>query len=502
MELCSLQDVDVSLLNLESPIQAPRLEILLDLDQAILDALPIGVYACNVDGQIVRVNRRAVELWGQAPRLFDPVQRFCGSFRVESLEGHLIPPDKTPMARAVLAGESFEGVEAVVRNPDGKRWVARVNVVPLRDADGVVVGGINCFRDVTSEHEMRLALERHQRTVDLAMIASKMGTWRYTLADNICIYDENAQRLYGLTESHFLHDEHGVKAKFHADDMDRMWRNVTKALDPEGDGRYEVEYRVKQLDGSWRWLSAWGLVEFEGQGTRRKPVAIVGASRDLSETKRAEDLQRLLGNEMNHRVRNTLATVQSIVMHSLRSAEDLVSARKAVNARMIALAAAHELLTDRRWLGADVKDLVARVIAPFASDDITIDGPSFDVSPKQALALSLALHELATNAAKYGALSRPGGRVELRWTVQSQQLNLTWQEIGGPKVVAPSRRGFGSRLLGDQLSRDLEGETRLEFAADGVRFWITAAHSAGEEVGIAGPKGSGARRENSRSATR
>lgn len=284
----------MSLLKLEIPLQTPLLESFLDLDQAILNALPIGVYACDVDGQILRVNRRAVELWGRTP--LDLAQRFSGAFRVESLEGEIIPHDRTPMARAVLQGESFEGAEIVVQNPDGKRWVARVNVAPLRDTDGAVVGAINCFQDVTREHEMRAALERQQRTFDLAMIASKMGTWRYTMADNICIYDENAQELYGLTEARFLHDAEGVKTKFHPDDMERMWTRVGKALGPTSDGRYEVEYRVKQLDGSWRWLSAWGVVEFEGHGPARKPVAIAGASRDLTELKRGEELQRLLLN--------------------------------------------------------------------------------------------------------------------------------------------------------------------------------------------------------------
>jgi len=463
----------VSLLKLEIPLQTPLLESFLDLDQAILDALPIGVYACDVDGQILRVNRRAVELWGRTP--LDPAQRFSGAFRVESLEGEIIPHDMTPMARAVLQGESFEGVEIVVQNADGKRWVARVNVAPLRDTDGAVVGAINCFQDVTREHEMRAALERQQRTFDLAMIASKMGTWRYTMADNICIYDENAQELYGLTEARFLHDAEGVKTKFHPDDMERMWTRVGKALDPTGDGRYEVEYRVKQLDGSWRWLSAWGVVEFEGHGPARKPVAIAGASRDLTELKRGEELQRLLLNELNHRVKNTLATVQSIVLQTLRGAIDLKSARLDINARIVSLAGAHDLLTDRNWSGADLRDLVARTMAPFAADQMILDGPSLDVSPKQALALSLALHELATNAAKYGALSRPGGRVELRWKAQSGQLILNWRESGGPPVVAPSRRGFGSRLLEDGLFSDLDGHTRLDFVAAGVCCSITAA---------------------------
>lgn len=474
----------MSLINFDTSIQTPPLvENFLSLDQAILDALPIGIYACDVDGLIVRVNRRAVELWGRSPRLFDPAQRFCGSFRVETLEGDFIPPEKTPMARAVLAGESFDGAEAVVRNPDGKRWVARVNVVPLHDADGVKIGAINCFQDVTNEHDMRFALERHQRNFDMAMIASKMGTWRYTLADNICTYDENAQRLYGLTEARFHHDEHGVKSKFHPDDMDRMWASVTKALDPEGDGRYDVEYRVKQPDGSWLWLSAWGLTEFEGKGAQRKAVAIAGASRDLSEGKRAEELQKLLTNELNHRVKNTLASVQSIVITSLRSADDLSSARRAVDARISALARAHDVLTDRNWAGANLNDLIKSAIGPFDSGNIAIEGPSLDVTPKEALTLSLALHELATNAAKYGALSRAGGRVELRWQVQNEQLQLSWRESGGPQVTPPSRRGFGSRLLEKVLSSELNGQSRLEFAADGLRCTITAARS--ENIALA-----------------
>jgi two-component sensor histidine kinase len=318
-------------------------------------------------------------------------------------------------------------------------------------------------------------MERQQRTFDLAMIASKMGTWRYTLADNICVYVDNAQLLYGLTEARFLHDETGVKEKFHPDDMEPMWERVAKALDPAGDGRYEVEYRVKQLDGSWRWLSAWGLVEFDGQGPHRKPAAIAGASRDLTEIKRAEELQGLLVNELNHRVKNTLATVQSLVVQTLRGAADLKSVRAAIESRLISLAGAHDLLTSRNWSGADVTDVVERAVAPFVAGRFAIDGPSLDLSPKQTLALSLALHELGTNAAKYGALSRSDGRVTISWQADDGQLELSWRESGGPQVLAPIRRGFGSRLLENGLFRDLDGRTRLEFAADGVCCLITAS---------------------------
>jgi PAS domain S-box-containing protein len=476
----------VPVLKLETPlqtsVQAPLLDSLADLDQAVLDALPIGIYACDADGQILRVNRRAIELWGRAPRLLDTAQRFCGSFRLESLGGEFIAPEATPMARAVQSGESFDGAEAVVQNPDGKRWVARVTIAPLRDADGTLVGAINCFQDVTREHEARMAQAHQQRTFDLAMVASKMGTWRYTMADNICLYDGNAQQLYGLTDGRFLHDEAGVKDKFHPEDMDQMWARVAKAVDPNGDGRYEVEYRVKQLDGSWRWLSAWGAVEFEGEGAARKPVAIAGASRDLSELKRAEETRRLLVNELDHRVKNTLTIIQSIVIQTLRGAADLDAARGAIDARIISLAAAHDLLTQRSWSGADIADVVARAVAPFAAGQVTLTGPSLDISPKQTLSLSLALHELATNAAKYGALSGPEGRVELHWEARDGKLHLDWRESGGPPVVQPRHRGFGSRLLERGLFRDQNEKTRLEFATDGVRCSIITALNWTSEI--------------------
>ena len=319
------------------------------------------------------------------------------------------------------------------------------------------------------------AAERQKRTFDLAMTASYMGTWRYSLADNICFYDEHAQRLYGLTQAHFLHDEEGVKAKFHPDDLELMWSKVAHALDPKSDGRYDVEYRVKQPDGSWRWLSAWGLVEFDGDGPERKPVAIAGASRDLTEQKQAEELQRLLLNESNHRVKNTFATIQAISAQTLRSATDLPSARQALDHRIRALAQAHDLLTSRSWTGANLNDIVARTLDAFAPTQVTMFGDPIDISPKHALALSLALHELATNATKYGALSCPEGRVTLKWYVRERTLHLDWEETGGPRVMPPTRKGFGSRLLEQLVTGDMGGHTKLDYPVSGVRCSIAVS---------------------------
>jgi len=332
----------------------------------------------------------------------------------------------------------------------------------------------------TDERDLRSELERQKRLFDLAMTASNMGTWRYTFADNICVYDTNAQRLYGLSEARFLHNEEGVKAKFHPDDLERMWARVDAALDPAGDGRYDVEYRVKQPDGSWRWLSAWGLVEFdgEGEGAGRKPVALVGASRDLTAEKQTEELRRLLLDELNHRFKNTLATVHALTTLTLAGARDLSAAQEAVDRRIRSMSRAHDLLMARAWAGADLTDVVTRALDAFTPAQVKISGDGIDVSPKHALTLSLALHELATNAVKHGALSCRDGRVDVRWDVENGSLRLDWQESGGPPVVPPTRKGFGTRLLEELVVGDLGGNTKLSYDTSGLRYSMTVPRDA------------------------
>jgi two-component sensor histidine kinase/PAS domain-containing protein len=339
----------------------------------------------------------------------------------------------------------------------------------------IAPGEFKAAHETAEVQRLRSELARQKRAFDFAMTASDMGTWRYTLADNVCVYDDNARRLYGLTEARFLHDAEGVKSKFHPDDLELMWARVAEALDPASDGRYDVEYRVRQLDGSWRWLSAWGLVEFEGEGFDRKPVAIAGASRDLTQRKQAEGQQRLLLDELNHRVKNTLATVQAITTQTLRTARDLPSAREAVERRIHSMAQAHDLLTSRSWKGANMTDVVARALEAFTPAQVQVSGEAVELSSRHTLALSLALHELATNATKYGALSCPGGSVIVTWAVKDGKLRLDWEERGGPPVAPPSQKGFGTRLLEVLLVRDLGGSMKIHYEVSGVRCRVVVA---------------------------
>ncbi len=203
----------------------------------------------------------------------------------------------------------------------------------------------------------------------------------------------------------------------------------------------------------------------------------VCAAIDISDRKRQERHRELLVNELNHRVKNTLATIQSLAMQTLRSATNLHEGRGAFDARLFALSRAHDVLVRENWESAGLREIVAEALEAYAGPAetrrVTISGPNIRVGPKAALALSMALHELATNAVKYGALSNQNGRVEVTWMLQNR-FELRWQEQGGPPVIAPQRRGFGSRLIEQGLSHDFGANVDLRFEERGVFCSILA----------------------------
>jgi len=200
-------------------------------------------------------------------------------------------------------------------------------------------------------------------------------------------------------------------------------------------------------------------------------VAIAGASRDLTHRKQAEEHQWLLLDELNHRVKNTLATVQAITSQTLRTARDLPSARESIERRIHSMAQAHDLLTSRDWKGTNLTDVVARALEAFTPAQVKISGEAVELSPRH----TLALHELATNATKYGALSCLGGRVNVTWAVKDGRLRVDWEESGGPSVAPPTHKGFGTRLLEALLARELGGTMRLNYNVSGVRCRVAVA---------------------------
>jgi PAS domain S-box-containing protein len=201
--------------------------------------------------------------------------------------------------------------------------------------------------------------------------------------------------------------------------------------------------------------------------------AIAGSTRDVTERAHQREHMRLLVNELNHRVKNTLAMVQSMIAQTLDGDEPVEVAQDKIESRLMALSQAHDILTRENWQGAGVEEVVRGAAAPCQKgegDRFDIEGPPIVLDPRRAVALAMALHELCTNAVKYGALSVPGGRVGIAWTRSRDgtALNLRWKERGGPPVQVPEQRGFGSILVERGLRHDLGGESRLVFETDGV----------------------------------
>jgi two-component sensor histidine kinase len=212
-----------------------------------------------------------------------------------------------------------------------------------------------------------------------------------------------------------------------------------------------------------------------------RPLYGVRAVRDVTERRRAEEHQRLLLNELNHRVKNTLATVQSITAQTLRKAGSTAEARMAIERRLIALSRAHDVLTRENWEGAYLHTIVDQAVEPFRAfgeHRLHAEGPSVRLSPRMALALAMALQELATNAMKYGALSSMMGEVHITWSVtctgDATRLRLLWKETGGPPVMSPTRKGFGSRLIERSLAHDLNGSVKIEYELTGVVCTVDA----------------------------
>lgn len=262
----------------------------------------------------------------------------------------------------------------------------------------------------------------------------------------------------------------------HPDERPAMQALLDSMLDGSRSD-FVIEKRYLRKDGSVIWVQ--NSVSLTHDKADR-PLHLVKLIQNITERKIAERRQRLLIDEINHRVKNTLATVQSFASQSLRNARSLEEGRAAFEARLLALSKSHDVLTRQHWEGADLIDVVDGAIAPYRGRSeqarFEIAGEPLKLRPKAVLALSLAFHELATNAVKYGALSNECGRVTIDWCVSpdTRRFTLRWQEKGGPAVKPPARRGFGSRLVERGLAQDIAGDVQLTFGDAGVTCSIDA----------------------------
>jgi two-component sensor histidine kinase len=235
-----------------------------------------------------------------------------------------------------------------------------------------------------------------------------------------------------------------------------------------------AEAIAERPDGSRRWFTPYPTPLRDSAG---RLTGAINMLVDITERKEAERQQKLLIDELNHRVKNTLATVQSLIAQSARGMDEVGQFQKAIEGRILALSHAHNQLSQRHWTDAELGQLLRSGLEPYlAKGNVILSGESVQVSPHVALMISMAVHELATNAAKYGALSSPAGRVDVAWSAKGNgavpRLRLNWLEQNGPPVQKPTHRGFGTRLLERGVEVELGGSTQMEFAPAGLRCEI------------------------------
>ncbi len=264
------------------------------------------------------------------------------------------------------------------------------------------------------------------------------------------------------------------RASMHPDDIDTITAAMTAATHDRRP--VEIEGRYRNNDGEYRTLRTRARPRFAPNGA---VIGLIGVNVDISERKRAEAQRELLLAELNHRVKNTLAVVQGIAHQTFRNGGASPEARAAFEGRLLALSTAHSLLTRSNWENARLEQIAEDAFAAQGVDPgrVRILGPPVQLPAKQSLALSLALHELCTNALKYGSLSVDAGTVDLAWRIDSampRRLAISWREASGPPVAPPSRRGFGSRLIDQVIASDLDGTVAMEFHPGGLACTITA----------------------------
>ena len=330
----------------------------------------------------------------------------------------------------------------------------------------------------------------------LALAAGQMGSWDWDIIADEWTWDEGTYRIFGADPQSFKISADNIRALIHPDD----WQPLQEAGQGMAAGArtQQSEFRVVRSNGDVRWCIGTAAASIDAAG---KVVRISGVTVDVTDRKEAEERQVLLAREVDHRARNALAVIQSIIR--LTRATSVDEYVQAIEGRIKALARAHTLLSDSRWNGADLATLVADELAPYrGGDKIQCKGPDISLQPATAQGLALALHELATNAAKHGALSSPAGKVKLDWDLQPDALTLHWVENGGPVIGAPSTRNFGLKVIVASIEQQLSGRTAFEWNPKGLRCVVSiprteltksrAFSPACNGAGISGVKANGA----------
>lgn len=306
----------------------------------------------------------------------------------------------------------------------------------------------------------RLVESERRRTQ--AMAAGKMGSWDWDWLEGNWMWDEGQFRIFGVDPKTFKITPANLQQLLHPEDGEKLRRVFARFA--RGAKSYEAEFRICRPDGSVRWCFGTAAATVD---SNNRVVRISGVTVDITERKLAEERQTLLAMEVNHRAKNALTLVQSLIR--LTRSDDVNAYVEALEGRVIALAGVHTILALTSWKGAEIRKLIDQELSPYyRNGQVALEGGEIQLEPTTAQTLALVFHELATNSAKYGALSTLSGRLSIGWETQADRLELVWTETGGPTVHVPKSRGFGTRSVIASVETQLDGAVQFDWRSEGV----------------------------------
>jgi len=430
-------------------------------------ATGIGIWDVDPTTDRRRWSEEFLEILGLPPGTTPTAGLFASLIHPEDRERVAAEYD-----RAYASPEAGEyHAEFRIRRADTneERWVVATGRVTF-DSEGRPVRGIGTLRDVHERRAIETALKESEERLRIALAAGRMGIWRYDFATGRQEWNSRQFELFGLDPS-----VEPTRALFlslvHPEDRPKVHIDPNNLPPP---GTYlDAEFRIVRPDGTVRWIVAHALARY---GAGDAPAEMIGVNLDVTARRESEEQRELLLHELTHRVKNILALVQAVVSQTLRTTSDPENAYERILARLSSLASTHDLLVASRWVGASLEALLTTALQPFAVGDeerLRLAGPPVEIGPRAVLTIGMVAHELATNAAKYGSLSRPEGRLELGWEIADRHgepwVVIDWREQGGPPVAAPTKKGFGSRLIERSVEGNLAGRIELDYAGAGFR---------------------------------
>ena len=434
--------------------------------RAIFAQSAAGIALGDLTGKLLSVNDHFCRIVGR------PRDELIGIRMQEITFADDLPENQRLFQHMVQTGESFEIEKRYVRGDGSLVWVAN-SVSAIRDDGGNMSQAVAISVDI-GERRHAQEIEKHLASMIASSNDAIMGI---DLDMKITSWNAAAEKLYGYSQ-------------------DEVVGRSVLMLVP--DGRQEEEPRILTEVRAGRFVEPYETQRRRKDGRlvevllsvspiRDANGRVIGASKtahDITARKDAERLKSILVNELHHRVKNVLATVTAIARQTLGRDKANHEEVEAFTSRLASLSRAQDLLVHADWQHADLKAVMQQALSPYPVDAFQIGGPSVPLPPRAVVSLSLALHELATNAAKYGALSAPGGQVSISWQFEplaDNRLRIVWEERGGPEVAPPRRRGFGSTLIERLLSAELKGETKFVYEKSGVICVIEAEMSKDDD---------------------